>query len=319
MSAPVRAALAAFLLFASAPAWPQGDVAALVNGETITVQDWISRMRNLRGQSFVQSTNPVRFKNETAGQIALEELVSIRLLLQYAAKTSLQPTDAEVDAGTQNAKQQPAIADMLARKVLTEDQVRQDVKVQLTLYNVATINNQVSPEEVRAFYDKHSEVFGRPERWQLAVIRVASQQAVDKVQAELKKGTPFATVAAHNSDDPAAKQTGGDLGFVAPTDTRLPEAIREAVKKLKLGEVTPPLATAPAPGSTGRSFVFVRLIGKQEAAMQPFDRVQAQAERMALLEKAGGTAAAERKVDEFRKTSAVEVKLPGYEALFAKP
>src|ERR1043166_5293330 len=73
-----------------------GALAAIVNGDKITVDDWPRRMQSLRAQDFVSTSNPLRFKSDTGGKIALDALVNARLLLQYAAKTSLVASDSEV-------------------------------------------------------------------------------------------------------------------------------------------------------------------------------------------------------------------------------
>jgi parvulin-like peptidyl-prolyl isomerase len=305
------------------PALADTSVIATVNSQPITMEEWLRRLQTLRAQDFVASTNPLLFKSASGGQIALISLINTRLLLQYAAKTSLLPGNAEVDAEVEAAKKQPAIQQNLQRKLMTEAQLRSDIVVQKTLYNVATINQSVTPEEVKAYYDRHPELFGRPERWQLALIRVSTQAAADKAMADIQKGTPFATVAAQMTEDAAGRSKGGrlenargELEWFSVNDTRLPDFIREAVKKLKkVGDVTPALqgtfGTPPKP-----TFYILRLLGKEEMNVQPLEQVRAQAERMALLDKVGGLKAVEAKLDEFRKTASIVIKLPGYEDLY---
>jgi parvulin-like peptidyl-prolyl isomerase len=293
----------------------QPGTAATVNGDVITVDDWIMRMKNLRAQDFVQSMNPLRFKGAAGGQVALESLITKKLVMQYAAKTSLLASDAEVDADLQTAKAQPVVKQSLEKKLFTEAQLRDDIKFQRTLYNVVTINQQISAEEVRAFYDRRSDLY-QPERWELAVIRVSGKPALDNVTAELKKGTPFAEVAAKYSEDRATKDKGGVLGTVAANDPTLPPFIKEAVKSMKVGDVTPPLQAA---GAAGSPFFIVRLLGRQMNEAQAFDKIKNQVERTALFEKAGGSEALERKLADFRKTSNIVVSLPGYEDLAKKP
>lgn len=314
-------ALSALLLsLALPPASAQEGLAATVNGEKITLGEWASRMQSLRAQDFVASVNPLRLRPGTAGQIALESLINGKLLLQYAARTSLLPSEAEVEAELQNLRQQPAIAQALERNTLTEAQLREQIRFDRAAYNVATINQTISAQEVKAFYDRRPELFGRPEAWRLARIRTTSRAALEKVQAELKKGTPFATVAAQLSEDSEEiKKRGGEIGLIVATDANLPAYVREAVQKLKVGEVTPPLQ--PAPGAAGGTdsktvFILIRLLEKQEANIQPFEQAKPRAERLALYEKVGGPAALEKKLEEFRKSARIEIHLPEYKDLF---
>lgn len=298
------------------PAVAQPATVATVNGEPITMAQWVGRMQRLRAQDFLASANPVRFKPALGGQVALEALINEKLLLQYAAKTSLLPSDAEISAAMANLTKQPAIAQALERKLVTEEQLKADLTAQQTLYNVATINQRVTADEVKAFYDKHPDLFGHPERVQLSGIRVGSKQAADKAMEALKAGTPFATVAAQQSDDASTRGKGGDLGYWAPNDPGLAQPVRDAIAKLNLGEHTEPIELG---SGEAKAYLIVRLAGRQEAMMQPFEQVRPQAERLALLERAGGVGAANQKIEGFKATSTISVTLPGYEGLSAKP
>lgn len=311
-----RTLTAALFTLCSLPCSAQ--LAATVNGEEITLDDWIARMRNLKATSFIASNNPLRFKPQSAGQIALESLINEKLLIQYASKTSLLPPDSEVDAEVENQKKNPQVASGLQKKMFTLEQLRNEVRAQKTLFNVATINQSVKEEEVRAYWQAHPELFGRPERWNLAMIRVTGKEKADKVASELKTGKPFATVAAEISEDPSGKKSGGALPPLLPNDPALPPFIRDAVSKLKVGEVSPAITPAGSqPIPPGTTF-FVRLIGKEEATLQPFEQVKPAAERMALLQKVGGFANAERKIADFRKTSAVVIHMEMYKDIFTQ-
>jgi parvulin-like peptidyl-prolyl isomerase len=284
--------------------------AATVNGEVITVDAWVARMQRLRYPDFVASTNPLRPRTGSAGELALEGLINTALVLQYAAKVSLVPTDAEIDAVVAEAKQNRGVADALKNKTLTEAALREDMKLQRTLYNVATVNRSVTPEEVARYYAAHPEKYGQPEQWRLALIRANSKATADKVAAELKAGKPFEDVATRLSDDAETRKRGGELGTIAHTDPSLPGFIRDAVSKLKSGETTP-MITSNVGGSTPVHF-FVRLLEKKEKVAVTLDQIRPQVERAALFEKVGGGV---QKIAELRKDAKIVVHLPGYEGL----
>lgn len=315
MKTPSCIALLALLIFPQpTSAQQQSNVAATVNGEVITMEEWIKRMERLRAQDFLASANPLRFKQTTGGRIALESLINTRLLLQYAARTSLLPTDKDVENQLNIAKQDPRIKAALDSGELSEAQLKEDLRLQRTVYNVATINQQITPEEVRAYYERN---FIPTERWKLGVIRISNKETLEKALAELRKGTPFATVASQYSEDEATRANGGEIGPVSVNDRAL-DPIREAVKKLQIGEVTPPIEVQapPGPGGTARKVTFiVRLIGREQPKARPFEEVKALVEQQALFEKVGGMAAAEKKIAEFRKTAKITIHLPGYKDL----
>ncbi len=295
---------------------PSGDqtIAVVVNGEKITVGDWIKRMQNLRAQDFLASSNPIRFKGATGGQIALDALINGKLLIQYATKTSLLPADSEVASMLANVRKRPEVAQGLQNGQFTEDQVRYDVLVQAAYFNVATVNIVVSPEEIKGYYDRHSDQWGHPERWRLGIIKVTTKEKADKAAAELKGGTPFETVAAQMSEDQQTNKRGGESGHYNSTDPGLPDFVREAIKKLKLGETTAPLqAPMPKPDPSAKPVFFIfRLNGREPAFVQPLESVRDEVKRLALLEKAAAAGGADKKLAEFRKTSQVVISLPGY-------
>lgn len=296
----------------------QSAPAAYVNGEVITVDDWTARMRALQAHDFVTSTSPLRVKSASGAQVALEALVNGRLLLQYAAKTSLLPADAEVEGDLAVARRKPTVKEMLKRGILSESRLLEEIRIQRALFRVATINFSVTADDARSYYERHPEAFGRSETLRLALIRVASRAQSDRVAAELHGGAAFASVAVRFSEDEATRARGGDLGRLSADDPVIPSFIRDAVRRMKVGQISPALQdpSVPPAGAVKRYF-YVHLIGRQEAAASSFESVAGLAERMALLEKAGGAANAERKVEDFRRRSVIRVLLPGLEDLYA--
>jgi foldase protein PrsA len=289
--------------------------AATVNGETITVDDWIARLQNLRYQDFLLSSNPLRIKPGSAGQIALEGLINTKLVMQYAKKVSLLPSDAEIDAAVKEAKLQPSIIKLLETKAITEEALREDMRRQRALFNVATINKSVTPDEVSRFYAAHPERYGQREEWKIGVIRLSTKANADRVAAELKSGKSFESVASGWSEDPDSKRRGGELGTFAAADPSIPAFIKDAVNKMKVGEVSPLLTSNTGAGGSVLYF-YIKLLDKKEQKLIPFDQVKAQVERAALFEKSGGGA---QKVLELQKDAVIVINIPGYQDMFKKP
>lgn len=290
---------------------PTNDqVAAKVNGDNITVSDWINKMQSLRAQDFIASTSPLQFKNETAGQIALQSLIFVKLLYQFAQKTSLSPSQSDIDSDMKVAEQNPSIAQALASKLLTDQQLREQVKLERTLYNVATVNESCTPDEVKQYYDKHPDKWGTPETWRLSMIQLSSEADANKAMDKLKAGTPFASVASEMSVDTATKANGGDVGTVAANNPNVPQFIKDAVAKLKVGEYSP-VQKAVVNGLT--VYYIIQLVSKKDMTVLPFSQVEPQVEKMALLAKAGGMAAVQKKIADFQKMSSIVINLPGYQ------
>src|SRR5262249_55520169 len=151
-------ALVVGTMFGSGAAQAQGatdKIAARVNGDTITEAEFYDRLQRLRAQDFVVSVNPLEMRSETAGQLTLETLINERLILQWAAKTPQLATDADVNARLEIFEKQPNVAQALANKLISEDTLRNGIRVQRARFNLATTAASVSPPEIEDYYKKH--------------------------------------------------------------------------------------------------------------------------------------------------------------------
>jgi parvulin-like peptidyl-prolyl isomerase len=318
------AALVVGTLIGSGAAQAQGGadkIIARVNGDSIMESEFYDRLQRLRAQDFLVSVNPLQLRSETAGQLTLETLITERLILQWAAKTQQMPSDADVNGQLAALEKQPNIAQALANKLISEDMMRNSIRVQRARFNLATTAAAVSPPEVEDYYKKHIAQFTTPERWGLADIRISKSDVVDKAEADLKAGKSFPDVAKAYSDDARTKDNGGTMGLVAAADPSLPAPMKEAIKLLKVGEVTPPLKleVRDMQGKPATIWFILRLTSKEPESVRSFAEVKEQVEQEALLEKAGGYQVADKKIQQFRQQSDIQVSLPGYQSLASTP
>lgn len=300
-----------------------GDKIALtVNGEIVTEVEYFDRMQRLRAQDFIVTLTPLQVISDTAGQLTVNRLINERLIMQWAVKTNQMPSDAEVESEIENLKKLPDVAKALEAKTVTEELLRYSVRVERARFNIATTAASVSPQEVEAFYKARIADFTTPERWSLAIIRTAKPGDLPKIQAELKAGKPFADVAKTYSDDERTKNQGGQLPVLSAKNNTLPPIIRDAAKTLKTGETSAPLKIETEQGM-GKPrlalWFFLRMTNKEPEKVRPFAEVKTQCERLALLERAGGYATADKKIADYRKQSQIKVSLPGYESLSTPP
>jgi parvulin-like peptidyl-prolyl isomerase len=289
-------------------------IVATVNGEGITMADWVRRMENLRYTDFILSTSPITLKPDTGGKVALETLINGRMILQYAKKVGLLPTEAEVTAGLEEAKKLPAVIEGLKNNAFTEAQMRDDVQLQRAFVNVVTINQRVSPEEAKAYYDRHTELHGKPEIWGLRLIRADGKASLDKIQDALKRGIAFDKVASDFSDDLSTRKSGGDIGMVNASAAGIPDFIKEPVRKMKIGDVSAPILSKISTPEKPVYFI-VKLTARNEGTVQTFDQIKAQIEKQALMEKVGG---GQLKLEELRKDAVIVINIPRYQNIFKK-
>jgi len=173
------------------------------------------------------------------------------------------------------------------------------------LVNDLPIPASIPESELRAYYDKHIDLYREPERRRVSMVLVKDEAAAKKVHEEAKAlppGPPGATgwgalVKKHSEDKPNEAQQApemfGDIGYVtAPADTHAqpsPKAtpeVRTAAFALKeVGEVSLPFKDA-------NGWHVLRLLAKNAARDQSFAdvertlRVRILQEKRAAAEKA---------------------------------
>lgn len=86
------------------------------------------------------------------------------------------------------------------------------------VFYLKKIANQVTPEEIKDFYQSHLDMFIRVDRVKARHIRTKDEAIAKEAVAALKQGKSFADVAKQYSvaDD---RQNGGDLGWVVHPET----------------------------------------------------------------------------------------------------
>ena len=303
------------LLGATLQSQAQDKVIASINGEIINQSDFYGRLERLRGQDFVLPTSPPTLRGETAGMIAMNLLLNQHLVMQLAAKLNALPTDAEVDAEMETVLKQDQVKKALADKLVLVEDLKADVKVQLARFKLATVGVTETDAELEEWYNKHKAEYIVPEKWGLSVIRTDKMEDLPKIQMALKS-LSFPTVARSYSQDERTKVNGGSMGLIFPADPNLPETIRSAVRKINVGEVTPPIETEfDQDGKKIKVWWFVRLDQKDGEVVHPLVEVKTQAMRRAMLEKAGGFKDSDKKLADFRDKAEIKINLPGYEAL----
>ncbi len=102
-----------------------------------------------------------------------------------------------------------------------------------------------------------------------------AEKRVQKVLNELKKGTPFATLAELYSDDASSKDLGGELGWM--TEYELTPTTVDSLKKMKKGEVK--VIESPV------GYHIVKLLDKEDARNYTFDEVKDNLRQMLLQKK----------------------------------
>jgi peptidyl-prolyl cis-trans isomerase C len=172
---------------------------------------------------------------------------------------------------------------------------------------------KASEADAKQFYDENKKEFEHPELIRASHILIIVPEGADEktvtekkalAQATLvrvtKNGEDFATVAKEVSEEPGAKQSGGDLNFF-PKDRMVPE-FANAAFAMKKGEVS----NAPVLSKFG--WHVIKVTDRKQAGIMPFDEVKAQV--TSYLEGSKRRDAVSSVIDRLRANANVENKLP---------
>jgi peptidyl-prolyl cis-trans isomerase C len=129
----------------------------------------------------------------------------------------------------------------------------------------AKIADAVTPETVKAAYDKFVADFKPAEEVRARHILVATEEEAKQVKADLAGGKPFEVEAMEKTIDPSGKQNGGDLGFF--TRERMVPEFSEAAFALEPGQVSEPVKSQ-------FGWHIIKLEEKRMTAPPAFEQVQ---------------------------------------------
>ena len=212
-------------------------ILATVGGLNITEADVNDFLANLgqRGQGY----------NTPEGKkMILEQLVADKLLLLYA-KRNLIESEPEFKAELAKLKD-TLLVNYVGSKLLSE--VR------------------VSDKEIEEYYNATPEKFKTGETVNASHILVETEEKAREIYAQIASGSiSFEDAAKENSSCPS-KENGGNLGDF--TRGQMVPEFDQAVFAMEIGEVT------ATPVKTQFGYHLIKLNGKTEAALTPFDEVK---------------------------------------------
>ena len=272
------------------------DIVARVNGKEITAADldkqYQGRIAGAPQQPTPEESQALKFQ-------LLTQMVNDEILLQMAAASGLNATDAEVETKFTDLKSQYSeeqFQEMLkAQKVKPED-IKADMRKSLTLEKLVTkeITSRVnvSDAEIKDVYEKNKESFNLPEGYHLQHIMVTpyqdqqvnnakkddakspaeAQAKAARLLREIQGGLDFQVVARDWSEDADSAPNGGDLNFRSLEDLeKIDPKLRQAVQRLKVGESSPLIETR-------YGFHILKLMARDPGGQKNLDNAQVQAQ-----------------------------------------
>jgi peptidyl-prolyl cis-trans isomerase C len=247
----------------------------------------------------------------------LDELITEKLVNRAAAGITVEQKD--VDAQIAKIKAQfPSDEDFskqLAQVGQTPEQLSETIRKMLQqqrwLETQLAGKTEVTEEEAKKFYDENKAEFAQPETVKASHIlfRVGKEDSEEVVnqklkaaqgaEARAKKGEDFAALAKELSEEPGAKESGGDLGFF-PKDRMVPEFAEVAFRE-KVGDISDPVRTQ-------FGWHVIKVTDKKPAGTVPYDEVKSQL--LTYLKAKKQEEAAQELLKSLRDSAKIENTLP---------
>lgn len=255
---------------------PGDYIAAVVNQDVVAATEVVQRTERLRQDA--KQRGELMPDTLVLRKLALEALIEDRVLVTYARDSGTKVDEPELDR---------VVGNVAAQNKLTLEQLRERLKVEGMEFRRfrENLRDQLLTERVRErevqariritdgdidqYLEKRREQLSVGGQLNLAQILVSVPEgAADSLVAErraraesalarIKAGEDFAKVAKEISED-GNKERGGEIGLRQAD--RLPDLFIEAIKGVKVGELSPQLLRS------GAGFHLLKLLDQQGAA-----------------------------------------------------
>lgn len=224
------------------------EILATVGGVEITNADFEAYLQSVPQEQRMYAANP-----QFRGQF-LEQLISMYAYAKFAEEMKLDETD-EFKKILENAKRE-----ILANLAINE-----------TMKDIT-----VSEDEVHAFYVNNPHHFNKGETVSAKHILVSDEETCLKILETINNGEKTFEAAASESSTCPSGQKGGDLGEFGKG---------QMVKEFEDAAFTAEIGAVVGPVQTQFGYHLIKVEGKSQASVVPFDEVKEQIKRTLLQQK----------------------------------
>ena len=147
--------------------------------------------------------------------------------------------------------------------------IPETVKVQyLDLSGAAMENNiNITDVEIAQYYQDNKPQFTTQGQQRLAHIQVKTEQQAQELYQQLQNGANFADLAKNHSIDPTSAERGGDLSWVSAGE--FPKVFEDAANALAVGQHSQPV-------NIDNHYHIILVEERKEPQLQPLESVKAQ-------------------------------------------
>ena len=267
---------------------PPANVAASVNGRPITYAELDKAFKMTYPQNAEGTSEDLVL---TQRMEAMRSLIDNEILLQRAEKLSVMATDADVETKinefrTPFTKEQ--FEQQLKAKNMTLDdlktQIRKELSVDKLINKEITSKINITDADVSGFYNANRKSFNlaEPTIHLMQIVVTPSPdpnvrnlkgdkaknddeagKKIRAIEARLKQGQDFGTMAQNYSEDPQSAPNGGDLGQLPDSAfEKTPPELKKLVMSLQPGQLSPILH------SQGGDYRILKMISREPAGQR---------------------------------------------------
>jgi foldase protein PrsA len=197
----------------------------------------------VNGQKITKGELDAKLEQQ-GGKQALASMVQQALVFQYAKDHNITVSDTEVQAKLDEISSHfPAgqFESMLKAQGMTMDDARKLVRENLLTKKAVDQNITVTDQQINDYLKAQHLALGAPAQVRARHILVKTQPQALAIEAQLRKGADFATLAKQFSQDPGSKDKGGELGWFGPG--QMVPAFQKAAFALKPMQISAPVQT----------------------------------------------------------------------------
>lgn len=238
----------------------------------------ITQLKAQYGDNYATNDQAKQLLDQQKKQV-LDSMIAQQIVLQKAQEKKLVPEEAklteEVNKQYDDIKKayndETKFKDALKQAGYTEESLKAYIKDNVIIGKVTddiTKDVKVDDAKCKEYYDANqSEFTEKPNRIHVAHILLKTEDEAKKVKERLDKGEDFAKVAKEVSTEPAAKESGGDLGFIEYNDANYDKTFMSAA-------IATPEGTISNPVQTSFGWHIIKDIKKEEYNVKKFDTVK---------------------------------------------
>ncbi|HXW75800.1 MAG TPA: peptidylprolyl isomerase [Candidatus Eremiobacteraceae bacterium] len=173
----------------------------------------------------------------------LRSLLQQQLIFQYGKDHNITVSDSEIDAQIQqnilSHMTQDQLNQALAQQGMSQSDLRDLMREQIIVKDAIEAQYPVSQAQMQDYLNKNHALLDQPKQVRARHILVGDLATANMIEAKLKAGADFATLAKEYSTDPGTKDKGGELGFF--TQGAMVKEFSDAAFSMKVGQISEPV------------------------------------------------------------------------------